>query len=340
LHSKPSLTLSLVSLALLILAGCSGPSATPEASLTPQPTASPTPGFPHAILLLPADMPAAQYDQYQTIVYDLAQASGLGFKTLNTLTPADLPFEGSALKIVVALPPDPGLAALAAAAPAVQFLAVGIPDLPSAPNLTSVGAGGIPLDQEAFLAGYIAGMLTSDNEFRVGMIALDDEQGALAKLAFYNGYHFFCSLCTNPYFTWGSYRYPVSQMMPTDTPESQYTSNADVLPRYLVKAAFIAPEVANADLVGYMSSFGIPLIGESLPEGVDASQWAVSIKPDLISALQEIFPQVLAGNGGMIIATPLHLTDVNTDLLSEGKLRLAQEVLQGLQDGTINTGVE
>jgi hypothetical protein len=35
----------------------------------------------------------------------------------------------------------------------------------------------------------------------------------------------------------------------------------------------------------------------------------------------------------------LYLTDVNEDWLTEGKLRLAQEVLVGLQNGTIGTGV-
>ena len=37
--------------------------------------------------------------------------------------------------------------------------------------------------------------------------------------------------------------------------------------------------------------------------------------------------------------TPLFLTDVNPDLLSDAKMRLVQDVLNGLQNGTIGTGV-
>jgi hypothetical protein len=35
----------------------------------------------------------------------------------------------------------------------------------------------------------------------------------------------------------------------------------------------------------------------------------------------------------------LFLADVNSDLLSEAKLRLVQDLLDGLQNGTIGTGV-
>ena len=48
---------------------------------------------------------------------------------------------------------------------------------------------------------------------------------------------------------------------------------------------------------------------------------------------------MIAGHGGKVVPTPLFLADVNADLLSEGKLRLVQDVLAGLQNGTIGTGV-
>ena len=47
----------------------------------------------------------------------------------------------------------------------------------------------------------------------------------------------------------------------------------------------------------------------------------------------------MAGKGGQSVPTPLFLADINPDLLSQGKLRLVQLVLEGLQDGTIGTGV-
>jgi hypothetical protein len=125
--------------------------------------------MPLAILVLPADMAQKDKDSYQTLVYGLTQANGMRFQVLNTLTAGDLALGGPALKVVIVLPPDPGLAALTAAAPGVQFLAIGIPDLPTASNLSSIGATGVPADQQAFLAGYIAGLVAP--EWKVGILS-------------------------------------------------------------------------------------------------------------------------------------------------------------------------
>jgi hypothetical protein len=124
---------------LTLLTACiPGGSVTPVAEVptsTPVPTTSPTPtSLPLTILVMPADMPRPESDRYQSLVYDLAKANGMRFQVRNVLTPADLAFEGPALKVVVALSPDPGLVTLAAAAPQVQFMAVGIPGLPPAVN--------------------------------------------------------------------------------------------------------------------------------------------------------------------------------------------------------------
>ncbi|HEX7621053.1 MAG TPA: hypothetical protein VF359_07645, partial [Anaerolineales bacterium] len=89
----------------------------------------------------------------------------------------------------------------------------------------------------------------------------------------------------------------------------------------------------------YMAQNGMLLISETLPSEDIRSNWIASIQPDLTSALQRIFPDLVAGKGGQVAPTPLFLADVNPDLLSDAKLRLAQDVLNGLQNGTIGTGV-
>ena len=88
-----------------------------------------------------------------------------------------------------------------------------------------------------------------------------------------------------------------------------------------------------------MAQDDLQIIGESLPSSALKSSWVASLKPDLLSAVQKIFPDLLAGHGGQTLPSPLYLTDVNSDLLSVGKQRLAQQVLDELQAGLINTGV-
>src|SRR4030065_2030501 len=101
------------------------------------------------------------------------------------------------LRLVLAVPPDPGLAELAASAPATQFLALGIPGLKAAPNLTLIGVEGGRPDQHGFIAGVIAAMLSAD--WRVGAISLaDSAEGRSARSGFLNGVEYFCGLFCPP----------------------------------------------------------------------------------------------------------------------------------------------
>ncbi len=169
----------------VVLGGCGGkqPSATftPVPTDTPlvPPTLTPAPSTPLAMLVVPADLDPKTSDLYQKTVYDLAQASNMRFQVRNTLTPAD--FEPG-LKVVVALPPDPGLAALAAAAPQVQFLAINIPGITPGGNISVLGNSARP-DVAGFLAGYTAAMITDD--YRIGMLMPKDNPDALRALNAY-----------------------------------------------------------------------------------------------------------------------------------------------------------
>ncbi len=228
LRPIPSLVILAV---LLILAGCSslpgGSPVAPTAQPSPLPadTAVPTPlpPDPLAILILPADLPRSQADAYQSFIYDLAQESGFRFQVRNSLSPAEIE---PGLKIVVALAPDPGLQALASAAPQTQFLALGIRGLEPAPNLTTIGATGERPDIQAFLAGYIAATISPD--WRVGVMVEKDSPGGAAALdGFRNGVLFFCGICNPahpPY-----YRYPIAVELPQSASGGEATAFADAL---------------------------------------------------------------------------------------------------------------
>jgi hypothetical protein len=330
---------------LILLASCARPGSSNTLTEVPTSTAAVTASLspavlPLTILVVPADMPQDESDKYQTLVYNLAQANGMRFQVRNVLSPADLAFEGSALKVVVVFPPDPGLAALTASAPGVQFLAIGIPDLASASNLSSIGSAGLPVDQQAFLAGYIAGMVAP--EWRVGILSQKDTPGGdNAVLAFSNGYHFYCGDCFNPNFTMGFRHgeYPIIVRIPTDAPSGDYPGYANLLIRNIVKVAYLYPDIATPDIISYMAQNNVKLIGQTLPGEDIRPNWVASIKPDLTSAIQGVFADLVTGKGGQVVPTPLTLSDVNPDLLSDAKLRLVKDILTGLQNGTIGTGV-
>ncbi len=226
---------------------------------------------------------------------------------------------------------------LAAAAPQTQFLAVNIPGVTAGGNVSTIGGAGDSPDIPAFLAGYIAAMLA--NDYRTGMIGEKDSAGSdIATLAYANGRQFYCGLCNPVAPPW--YEYPIVVDMPADAPEGEANAYADALKDRLVQVAYIYPTVQIPSQVSYTASLGMWMIGENHPPEDARANWIATIQPDWIAAVQSAWSDIVAGSGGKSYPSPLTLTDINPDLLSEGRQRLAQEMLDKLVSGRVGTGVQ
>lgn len=300
------------------------PTAIPTDTPIPSPTLPPTPSTPLAILIIPADMDPAVSGEYQTRVYNLAQQSGFRFQVRNSLLPTDL--SDPTLKVVVALPPDPGVATLASSAPQAQFLAVNIPNINPGGNV-SVLSPNTQVELPAFLAGYIAAMVTDD--YRIGMIIPKDNPDAQRALNSYeDGMSFYCGLCRPFYYLdWG---FPQSIEIPTDEKEERYGAYADYLiVQRKVETIYVYPDVAKPDMLTYIGTTGTLQVGVMTPNPLPAG-WIVTIQPDVIKAIELAWPNLIAGQGGATVQSPLGLTDADPSLLSPGKQRLAQQTLDDL----------
>lgn len=326
-------------LAVILLSACGSDSPAEIAALTVVPTHTPLPAAtiiptastPLAILVLPADMDQAASDLYQKTVYDLSQASGFRFQVRNVLAPTDL--ADPTLKVVIALPPDPGIASLAPSAPNVQFLAVNIPDLTAGGNL-SVLSPDTQADLPAFLAGYTAAMITE--EYRIGMILPKDNQDAIRAFnAFNNGMTYYCGLCRTFYITLVDY--PTYIEIPADEDPKNYGGYANLLINDRdVDTLYIYPSLISDDFLSYVGTTGALLFGTSMPEPRPGG-WVMTVEPDTVKAIQTAWPTLIAGQGGINVQSPLGLADVDPSILTDGKLRLVQETLDALLAGRIST---
>lgn len=307
---------------------------TPVSTITPTslPTLTATPVTPLAILVMPPDLDKQTADAYQKAVYELAQGSGMRFQVRNTLTPATLE---PGLKVVVALPPDPGIAALAAAAPQVQFLSVNIPGVTAGGNVSAL-ATSTQIDIPAFIAGYTAAMISDD--YHIGMIYPQDNPDAIKALtAFTNGMAFYCGLCRPFYYL--AYTFPQSIPIPSTEDPKNYGGYANYLiTERRVYTIYVYPDVANKPLMDYLGTSGIQVIGTSLPDP-RPSGWVMTIRPDELKAIQNAWPSLVAGQGGQNVQSPLGLADVDPSLLPPGKERLVRQALDDLLAGHISTGV-
>jgi len=313
--------------------------AAPVATDTGIPTLelSATPVVPLAILVLPATLDPEDANLYQKTVYDLAQAAGMRFQVRNSLSPAELE---PGLKVVIALPPDPGLVALAAAAPGVQFLAINIPDIAAGGNISVLG-GDAQTDIAGFLAGYTAALITDD--YRIGMIMpKENVEAGRSYNAFIDGMTFYCGTCRPVYYPAFCIAenlqrcYPQNVEIPAEEDKTKYGPYADYLiASRKVQTMFVYPSVANNDFLTYIGTTGVSMIGMSTPEQTPAG-WVMTIQPDVIKAIQNAWEPLINGQGGLTIQSPLGLSDIDPTLLSPGKQRLVEEKLQDLQAGLIS----
>ncbi len=340
---RPRLIILLI---LALLTACTStatpaaPEATsvPQSTATPEPTAGPTPTLapPLVILLIPADFNEDDSKAYQAAVYELAQAAGYRFQVRNKLTEADLE---PALKIVIALPPDPGIVALAAAAPQAQFLAIGIPGIQAGGNLSVLGNESTRTDQVAFMAGYIGALVTEDF-YQVGaLLKKDSPESPITQTALTQGRTYFCGKCV-PFDFYTPYTYPAFIEVPADAKLTEYNAYADVLiVQKKVGALFIQAGLDTPELLQYLSTVGALVIGTQTP-AKKLNNWVVTLQPDYLAALKTAFPALAAGQGGQAFPAPLSFTDANLDLFSPGKQENARKVLNDLMAGFIDTGIK
>ncbi|HKY53322.1 MAG TPA: hypothetical protein VJM08_03410, partial [Anaerolineales bacterium] len=262
------LRFSILFIVISIMLGACGAAGEPAVTSTPvptdtqiaPPTLTATPTIPLAMLVLPAELDPETSNLYQKTVYDLSQAAGFRFQVRNTLTPADLE---PGLKVVIVLPPDPGIASLAAAAPDVQFLAINIPDVAAGGNISVLGNNSHS-DMSAFLAGYTAAMITDD--YRIGMMIPKDNADAIRALnAFANGMKFYCGTCRPIYFF--QWSYPQYIEIGAEEDPANYDAYADILMlQYKVSTIYLHPEIATTDLITYIGTTGTSMIGTKTPE--------------------------------------------------------------------------
>lgn len=305
---------------------------TVQPSETPEPTPTNTALPPLAILLAPPEADTGLVNSLQSGLEETITSEGLRWQVRQRLAPEDLVQE---LRLVIVVPPDPGVAELAASAPNTHFLAVGITGLQPASNLSLIGAGGVPPDQAGFMGGVIAAIITPD--WRVGVISTSDTPGGVAaRQGFVNGAIYFCGLCRPAYPPF--YEYPVYVELPSGSSPSEWQTAADFLIERYVKTVYIYPEAGNESLRSYLAEKGVKLIGsEAPPAGLEGS-WVASLRPDPLPAVLESVPALLSGESSLNVPVALQISDINPDLFSPGRQRLAKEIMADLLGGYIATG--
>ena len=345
-----SLLYSILTIGALILVACGSPETvgipSPSVVLTEQPAATeiatpvsetPTPtALPSrslVILIAPPEANAELVAEITDTLTELSNSASLDFEVRLSITQEDL---SDRVRLVITLPPDPGVVDLAAAAPQIQFLGISIPGLEPATNISVISREEISPDKIGFLAGYLAAVVAP--EWRVGAISTSDTpEGVSYRQGFLNGAVFFCGLCRQSYPPFNSYPMYVEASSGSSPQEWQTVGN--IMIDQAVQTAFVAPGVSDESMHEHLASAEINLIGTSPPPDGLQDQWIATISGDISSTLRTMWPDLVASQGGVFTAAPLSLTHINPELFSPGRQRLVDNLISDLSNGFIDTGV-
>ena len=331
---------------VFVLAGCGGKgeSQTSQEALaatdTPgpadTPVHTPTPLSPVGVLLTPPGSDQAVIDAINGLIGEYIKESGLRYQVLSNLTESD--FQTENYQVVVVLPPFPDLDVLVRLAPETRFLAIGFNNLDPQDNLSVLRSGGGDYDIQGFIAGYIAAMITTD--WRVGALSVQENPDALAaRDGFRVGVKYYCGLCNPKYAPTGiNYLYPKYIDLNVDATDLEISANVDFLVDRAVNTFYIVPGVGTEQIYRMLVAYQKNIIGAGSDFREEYQDfWVVSLEYDLIAALKEFWPLFLDTEFGIEYTPPLLLTDINYDLLSEGKVNMAEAILEEVSNGYINT---
>lgn len=300
---------------------------------TPTPTQTP---LPERVLLV--SDPASGFlanGAVQSALERLSMDSGWQFETTDSLTIEQL---DDGVRIVVMTPPAVNLSELAAASPETQFVVIGVPEIELRSNVSVIGPEGERPDNIGFVAGYLAAVVTED--WRVGVLSASDTiSGKAAGQSFLNGAIYFCGLCNPPF---PPFDYPLIAALPVASSSSEWQAAADSLinPDKDVRTLFIAQDSGDPGIYQYVFDKNVLLIGtESPPEAVKPL-WVATVYADPVPALEAMWPELLAGNGGQSALLPVRYGDVNPAIFTPGRQLLVDKMLSDLESGLIDTGVD
>jgi hypothetical protein len=305
----------------------------PESTDTAFPQISPAPASTR-VVLLGAD-PTADLYLYESVTNTLDQLSSMDGLTFEVHASLSLEQLDENIRLVVALPPDPGLANLVDNAPQTRFLAIGIPALQPTSNLSVIPAIEESIDKVAFLAGYIAAVVTPD--WRVAVISGGGTPSEIiARSSFQNGAIFFCGLCQlshPPY-----HPYPLFAAIDSGSGEAAWRPAADDLISRAVRTVYVTPGVENEALLAYLAGEGLQLIGFGPPPEAVRDQWIASVRVNYEQVLSDAWSELLSADSGFRLTLPLAIEDINQELFTPGRQMLVETILPDLVTGYIDTG--
>jgi hypothetical protein len=194
-------------------------------------------------------------------------------------------------------------------------------------------------DQIGFLAGYTAAAISPD--WRTGVLTTASPHGNAIREGFVNGVYYFCGLCRPVYPPFPTTGYPITIQLEAGSGLSDWQAAATMLASWEVSTVFVVPDLKDERLFSTLADAGIHLILPESPPPALEDHWVASLGySDPFLSIQTLWPGLIQAQAGISLQTTLGFTATNPNLLTPGRQRMVQEMLDDLLAGYIDTGVD
>jgi hypothetical protein len=321
---------------LVALAACNLPDAqgstiptiTAVPTTTPVPVVPPTPTLPpaKAYLLAPPGSDAALAANVQTLLAEAGKKQGFIVEKVEALQPGDIKGQ---TRLVVSLNVVDNLTALLTGAPKTQFLVVSPVELGAGANLSVIR---LVMESRGFAAGYVG--VISAPDWRFGAILpQEDPQKSILENSIRSGSAYFCGVCNS--YTEPIKHFPMTWHVPSGSDPAALEAALNEMKQNGVNTVYVGQGVASDQVFQTLAAQNLNLLGDSPPPNNLQARWVATLNYDIAGTIQSMLPELLNGKGGKVLSPTLVLTDINPDLLPQGRQVLVQKTLKTLAAGLV-----
>jgi hypothetical protein len=287
---------------------------------------------PSVLLVSDGEVASFIYSQTLTSLESLTTDSAKRMVVLDMLAPEMITPD---VQVVVGVGANLNLNRLAVNWPGVAFLVIGDPTATVANNVSVIGDPGTEIRQKAFMAGYLSALISSDNKI-AALIHSDNPEHDLLGESFVVGGRFYCGLCQPLYPPYNVF--PQWEAVISEPGGGGYRPLVNSLASNGVEIVYVHGELVSPDLLSILEELGMKVVSDQPPDIVRGN-WVGTLTIDPVPALENLWPDLVAGGPGVSISAAITLTDAEMGLVSEGRYRLFEEMAADLQAGLVSIGI-
>lgn len=308
------------------------PAAAPAAeTVVAEPSATPVPERGKLVVVGLETWDANLQTALLPVVQELAEGAGLDLLQKPAAEAASaIESAGGQVKAAIYLVDMPNLRDLANANSSIQFVGVSKLRIEAGQNLNVLY---LPVDQRAFAAGYMSVLLTKDRR-GAGLFTSDEPLGSITVHSFTNGGRYLCGNCF-PFYT-PLKSFPQVSYQASAASDADWLNNTSQLLSNVIYGMYLDQSAAREAVMQNLIENGVYIYGEQTPPEQFKGSWAVTIGFDLTETLKSSSAFIQGQQPGTLVPAKLSLYDVNESILTTGKMREVQELIEKLESGLID----